>query len=91
MTDEQDHPLPWIIAPTGDDHIVTDVKGELVYIGPDSGEVVRLYNAAVEGSRSRTNQISGWFTSRESAEIECECHSAHCVECRLRPHGPDAS
>ncbi len=48
MPDEQEHPLPWTIAPTGDDHIVTDANGELVYIGPDSDELMRLHTAAVE-------------------------------------------
>lgn len=48
MTSENRHPLPWTITPTGDDHIVTDANGEIVYLGPDSAEVLRLYMAAVE-------------------------------------------
>ncbi len=43
---ETPHPLPWTNTPTGDDHLVTDANGEIVYVGPDSAELVRLYNAA---------------------------------------------
>lgn len=42
------HPLPWTNAPTGVSHLVTDANGEIVYCGPDSAQLVRLYNAAQE-------------------------------------------
>lgn len=46
---ESSHPLPWMIGPVGDKHVVKDRDGELVYIGTDVGEVMRPVSSGGRG------------------------------------------
>ncbi len=41
-----------MIRPVGDQHVVKDRDGELVYIGTDVDEVMRLYRLAVEAANA---------------------------------------